>query len=487
MRAARRNVTKPCAVPRPFAMPMRALLGTLVLALCACAAVPPLASPNQIAVPGNWSGGDFAAADQASSLAQWWRRFDDPLLADLVGQAMQANTSIQSAQARLRSAWALRDVAAAGLAPTLGASASAQHGTAGGSSTGNHFNAGLDGSWNLDLFGARRAALRASDALALASSASLGDVQVAIAAEVALDYISLRGAQIRLAIARANLASQLETLQITRWRQQAGLVTEIEAEQGRGLTEQTRAQLPVLLTSIAQSQHALAVLTGQAPAALLPVLAATGPLPRASDDLLLSFPAQTLRQRPDVRAAELQVTAALAQVAQAEAARAPNFQLGGSLGLSAVTLGALSNSAAVVSSLLASVSVPLFDGGAGRNQVRVQQSALQIAQVAYQAVLLTALKDVEDALVALQGDRERLLRLQLAADAADNAARLAEQRYASGLVDFQTVLETQRSRLNTQDGLASSGADLAADHVRLYKALGGGWNPDAITPRTGYP
>jgi outer membrane protein TolC len=228
------------------------------------------------------------------------------------------------------------------------------------------------------------------------------------------------------------------------------------------------------------------VLTGQPPADLTNVLA-TGlatpaPIPRAADDLVLSFPADTLRQRPDVRAAEQQVVAALAQVAQADAARKPSFRIGGSLGLSALTLGALTDGASVVSSLLASVSLPIFDGGAARASLRAEQAALEQAQVAYRARVLTALKDVEDALVALRGDRERLLRLNLAAESARNAAQMARQRYDSGLVDFQVVLETQRSQLGTQDSVARTQADLAADHVRLYKALGGGWNPERLEP-----
>ena len=202
-------------------------------------------------------------------------------------------------------------------------------------------------------------------------------------------------------------------------------------------------------------------------------------MPQAANDLALNIPAETLRQRPDVRAAEHQIGAALARTAQADAARYPSFQLSGSVGLSALTLGALGGSGALVSALLGSVSVPIFDGGASKAQVRAQEAALDRARVGYQAAVLTALKDVEDALIALRGNRERLDRLRNAADAAGNAALLARQRYQSGLVDFQTVLDTQRTLLSTQDSVASTQAELSADHVRLYKALGGGWQGDA--------
>ena len=462
-------------------------LVVVLLALAGCAsAPPPQAEAARIDVPMAWSASEGDASlptsANAPSLARWWARFSDPQLTALEAQALQANTTVTGAQAALRQARALRDVAAAALRPSLGVSASAQHSSSGvgaGRSTANNFQAGLDASWELDIFGAHRDALNASEASARASAASLGDVQVSIASELALAYITLRAGQARLLIAQENLANQQDTLQITQWRQQAGLVTALEADQARASAEQTRALLPALQTGIAQTRHALAVLTGQPPANLAASLAPVMPVPQASDDLVLAIPAETLRQRPDVRAAELQVTAALARVAQADAARAPSFRLSGTLGWSALTLGALTDGASVVSSLLAGVSLPLFDGGAASAQLRAQQAAADQARVVYLATVLAALREVEDALVALRGDRLRLTSLHNAADAATRAAGLARQRYSSGLVDFQTVLETQRTQLSTQDSVASASADVSSDHVRLYKALGGGWQAEA--------
>jgi outer membrane protein TolC len=185
-----------------------------------------------------------------------------------------------------------------------------------------------------------------------------------------------------------------------------------------------------------------------------------------------------LRQRPDIRAAEHQINAALARVRQADVANYPSFNLSGSLGLRALTVGALGGSGTLLSSVLASVSLPVLDGGANRAQLQAQQAALEQAQLTYKAAVLTALQDVENALVALKNDRERLQRLRNAADAANNAALLARQRFASGLIDFQTILETQRTLYSAQDAVASTSNDLAADYVRLYKALGGGWQAD---------
>jgi multidrug efflux system outer membrane protein len=467
----------------------RSIAGSVVLLLlaplCACSALaPPRAPPLSIDVPAGWSAGDAAGAGATgltdASLVAWWQRFDDPALGVLVGRALHANTSVNGAQASLRQARALRDVAAAALWPTLGASTSVQHGTVGGHSTGTVYQLGLDANWAPDVFGGRRAAVDAADAALSAGAASLGDVQVQVAAEVALDYILLRSSQARWSIASDNLASQQETLQITLWREQAGLLTSLESDQARTAVEQNRALLPPLQTAIMQARHALAVLTGQPPESLAELSEPSGAgssVPQARDDLALSIPADTLRQRADVRAAEYQVAAALARVGQAQAQRWPSFAIGGKLGLSALSLGALTDGASVVSSLLAGITLPLFDGGALRAQVRVQQAALEQTQQVYRASVLGALRDVEDSLVAVQGDRLRLEGLRNAADAATSAALIARQRYSSGLTDFQTVLETQRARFATLDGVVSASADVSSDHVRLFKALGGGWNP----------
>jgi NodT family efflux transporter outer membrane factor (OMF) lipoprotein len=461
-------------------MLIRILSMGAAVALGGCASVtPPVQAPQSLTVPAAWSQASAQADLNATSFAHWWLRFDDPLLGTLVQRALLANTSIQGAQAALQQARAVRDVAAAGLLPVLGSSASAQR-NRNGDNSANSFRVGLDASWEVDVFGANRHALGASDATVLASAASLGDVRVSIAAEVALNFIALRCAQERVAIAQANLGNQQETLQLTQWRLQAGLVTAVEAAQASASAQQTAAQIALLQTTLAQTTHALSVLTGQPPAALSVVLAQDGAVPQAPDNLALAMPMDTLRQRSDVRAAEYLVSAAVARVAQADAARLPSFKLGGSLGLSALSVGALTNGASLAAAVLASVSWPVLDGGASQAQVRAQQAALEQVSASYRGTVLAALAEVEDALVALRGDKERLLRLKNAFEEADTASTLARQRYSSGVVDFQTVLETQRTRLGTQDSMATARASVSADHVRLYKALGGGWLPSDI-------
>jgi NodT family efflux transporter outer membrane factor (OMF) lipoprotein len=441
----------------------------------------------RVELPAQWSGGTAAAAStiqDEGALAQWWTRLGDDQLDALITQALRANPSLQSARQAVLQSRAQRDVQQAGLLPTADASASARRARQGNSGSANTLGLGLDASWELDLSGRLRAGLRASEADLAASEAALQGSHVSLAAEVALAYVDLRNQQQRLLIAESNLASQRQTLQITEWRLQAGLTTSLVAEQARTVVAQTAAQVPALQSAMAQARHALAVLTGRPPAALDAELAALRPLPSPPADLALRFPADTLNQRPDVRAAAQGVRAALARVDQADAARYPSLRLSGSLGLSAATLGALGGGSAVAASLLGSLSVPVFDGGAARAQVRSQLAALEQSRLSYQSTVLTALQEVEDALAALSGDRLRLQQLEQAAESAAIADLLAQQRYASGLVDFQTVLETQRSLLSAQDSVAGTRASLLSDHVRLYKALGGGWSPeDAAVPQ----
>jgi len=457
-------------------------LGLLTAALACATPLRQQRLREAVDVPPAWSAALAPDPGAGPPAAAERMGFDDPLLDRLVAQAMRTSTSVEAARAALGGARAARDVTGAAAWPSLDASASARQGKTRGTPWAAQFTAGLSAAWELDVFGVQRNARAAGGAAAEASAASLGDVRVSITAEVGLAYLALRSAQAQFAVAGVNLASQRETLQIVEWRQQAGLVTSLEVEQARAAAAQTGALVPALQTRIDQTSHALAVLTGQPPASLSAVLAAPGAIPEAAGELALAIPAETLRRRADVRAAELRVVAAGSRVASASAARAPRFDLGGTLGVSAVTLGALTSGASLAGALVAAVAMPLLDGGAGGARVRVQEAALDQAVAEYRAAVLSALAEVEDALGALRDDRLRVASLTTASESAGLAATLARQRFESGLVDFQTVLETQRTQLSTQSAVAVATADLGADHVRLFAALGGGWRPEVVDP-----
>jgi NodT family efflux transporter outer membrane factor (OMF) lipoprotein len=457
------------------------LVANATAALAGCATPVPTSAPlGGVEVPPAWSALPAAAqaapADAASPT--WWRGFGDPQLAALVESAHDANTDVRTAQAALARARALRDAAAAALQPTLSVAASAQRARAAGGASANRVELGFDALWEPDLFGANAHAASAARADEAASRESLDGVRVSVAGEVAVAYVELRGTQTRLEVARENLAAQEQTLQIVQWRAQAGLASSLEVAQSTTAVEQTRAQLPALQASIAQTRHAIAVLTGRPPAALDAELAAAGPLPQPPASLTLELPAQALRRRPDVRAAEQQLAAAAARVAQADAQRYPALQLSASLAWSAATLGTLGGTGAA-RALVAGASQALFDGGARDARLSAQRAAFDSAQQTYRAAVLGALQEVEDVLAALAGAQERAHTLAAAARAAGDAALLARRRYEAGIVDYQTVLETERTLLAVQDGLAGARTDAVTQHVRLYKAVAGGWSAPA--------
>lgn len=450
-----------------------------VLLITGCSHTSQFAGHSEpVSIPAAWQGTPAQPQQQSpEDLSRWWQRFGDATMATLVEQALHANPTVQSAQVALRQARAQLQVQEAGLLPSIGSSAGASRSRQGNNGASNRYNFGIDASWEPDWWGRQDNAVQAGVANVAAAVASLDGAHVSLAAEVAQSYIELRNQQNRLRIAQENLVIQRENQQITEWRVQAGLASSLDAEQARSSTAQTAAQVPALQASIAQYRHALAVLVGQPPAALEAMLQVAQALPEAPEGLAMALPADTLRQRPDVRVQEQRVIAAVANLSSQERANFPSLRLGGSLGLSALTIGALSNGASVAASIAASLSAPLFDGGANRAQIQVQQAAVEQARINYRSTVLTALKEVEDALVQLQGDQDRLVQLKVAEEAARNAQLLANQRYSSGLVDFQIVLDTQRTLLSSQDSVANAQAAISTDYVRLYKALGGGWQP----------
>ena len=248
-------------------------------------------------------------------------------------------------------------------------------------------------------------------------------------------------------------------------------------EQSRANREQTRAQIPALTTGLAEAEHRLAVLLGKAPGAVRETLAAPASIPAVPDSVAVGIPADTLRNRPDVQAAERKLAAETARVGQAMAARYPGFTLNASIGLEALTMGALGATSAVTRSLLANVAGVIFDGGRLRSQVEIQSAVQEQALIGYEAAVLGALEDVENALVSLSDSRRRVTALRDAAEAARNAVLLARHRYTGGLIDFQAVLDTERTVLTVEDSLAAAEAESASALIRLYKAFGGGWSP----------
>lgn len=456
----------------------------LAVALGGCAAVGPDYSEPQLAVPAGWSAGTGTDAMDAVLLARWWHGFGDPVLDRLVADALAANLDLAQARARLREARARRGVAGAALAPSVDASLSGSRsrssGQSGSGSTRELYSAGFDASWELDVFGGLRRSVEAAQADLEASVESLSDTRVSLAAEVALNYIDLRTAEQRLAIAEESIAYRGENHQIIRWRQQAGLVSELDLAQATTDLESTRAVLPPLRTAVTEAKNRLAVLLGRNPGELESLVHADRPIPLAAAEIVAAIPADTLRQRPDVRVAERRLAAQTARLGEAEAARYPSFRLSGSLGLEALELDALADRDANTHSLFGGITAPVFNAGRIAANIEIQDALVEQARLAYRAAVLAALEEVENALTAVANTDARRAKLAEAAAAARTTLAIAEYRYASGLADFLSVLDAQRTQLSLDEQLAGSTGELARAQIRLYKALGGGWSTEPL-------
>jgi len=464
--------------------PLIALAAAALLSLTSCAAVGPDYAPPETNAPTAWhtelKQGLSAEKTSPQQLTNWWTTLNDPVLTSLIEQAVSNNLDLKQATSKVREARARRGISQAGLFPTLDASGTATRSKSTGSSATNSFySIGFDAGWEVDIFGGVRRAVEAADADLAASQEDLRDVLVSLTAEVALNYLDTRTYQARLAVAEENLAIQQQTYDLTQSRWQAGLSNELALQQARYNLESTRAQIHTLRSSLEEAKNRLAVLTGQIPGGVHELLAETKPIPVIPPTVAVGVPAETLRQRPDIRMAERNLAAQTARIGVSTADLYPKFRLAGSIGLESLKSADLFKSASEAWSIGPSVSWNIFDAGAIRQNIEVQFAIQEQYLLAYEAAVLGALEEVENALTAYAEEQLRRERLLDAVDAARQAEALAANQYNAGLVDFTTVLDAQRSLLSFQDQLAESDGTVTSNLIRLYKALGGGWSSSA--------
>jgi NodT family efflux transporter outer membrane factor (OMF) lipoprotein len=415
----------------------------------------------------------------AQTLAAWWTTLNDSKLSSLIDRAVSGNLDLKKARARVREARARRGVAKADLFPTLDATGTASRsrssGETGSGMTRDLYVIGFDAAWELDIFGGARRSVEAAEANLQASHDDWRDVLVSLIAEVALNYIDVRTYQVRLTVAKDNLESQSETYQLSQWRYEAGVSDELAVQQARYNLENTRSQIPVLRSGLEAAMNRVAVLLGEQPGTVHTELEQRESIPVPPLNVAVGVPADLLRRRPDVRKAERDLAAQTAKVGVATAELYPKFTLSGSIGLEALSTGDLFSSGSKFYGFGPSISLPIFAGGAIRQNIEVQSALQEQALIQYEAVILGALEEVENALVAYTEVQQRRQSLSDATRAAQKAAELAEQKYQTGLTDFTNVLDAQRSLLSFQEQLAQSNGNITANLVRLYKALGGGW------------
>ena len=476
-------------VKNSFPAIFRTLALLLLLLPAGCATVGPDYTPPQMTAPPAWNTplqGGITQQPNPPGLAEWWKGFNDRSLSRLIERATVGNLDLKKAASRIREARARRGLSKAGLYPTLDASGSASRsrGSAdtGPVATSDLFSAGLDAAWEVDLFGGVRRSVEAAEADLQAAGEALRDTQVSLLAEVALNYVDLRTAQARLAVTESSLKSLEESYRLTIWRAQAGLGDDLAAEQARYNLEGARAQVPSLNTAIAEAKNRLAVLLGVAPGTVHAELEKAEPLPSLPAEVAIGVPADLLRQRPDVRRAERDFAAQTARIGVATAELYPKLRLSGAIGLQALSANGLFSARNIFSSASSGLTWRVFDAGAIRQNIEIQSALQEQALIAYESSVLAALEEAENAILAFAQEQRRRQSLAEAARSAASAAELAAMKYRSGLVDFTTVLEAERSLLNFRDQLAQSDGAIVTNLVRLYKALGGGWTAQAPEP-----
>lgn len=465
--------------------------------LSGCINVGPDYKAPIVNVPKKWTGTPKIEQKKSLQPEQWWKSFNDPMLDQLITDAIAANLDLKQALARVRDARAQRWITiAAGLPTVSGASNATRRfnnyasssGQAGPQSTGgafgigdqiiNIFQLGFDSQWEVDIFGGERRAIEAADANIDSEIENSRNVLISLLAEVAGNYIELRTNQQLIVITRDNVNAQRDTVKLNQIRQQAGFSSMLEVAQAESQAATTEAFMPVYETIVKQSIHALSILLNREPNALASRLKNIGPIPAMPTVAITDLPSELLLRRPDIRRAERLMAKANADVGVATAELYPRVNLSAFIGLQNAQISdftPIGKSWDTASSL----TLPIFNWGRIKANIKSKNALFDVAFLTYQSSVLTAFKEVEDALVAYANEQQRFRSLELAVNASLLSVKMANERYDHGLTMFLDVLQAQESLFQAQRNLADSKAQLSTDLIILYKALGGGWQNQA--------
>ncbi len=432
------------------------------------------------------------SAPVAAEIATFWRGFNDTELSALVERALQANGDVRIAQARLQASRANRSEVDAATLPSIGVEGNANRTVSPvnsvfpstrGQRTSANFSASFVANWELDFFGVERRAKEVAAALVDASVAGVGAAQTSVAAEVARNYLEVRGLQLRYQVTQNALVNQRESLAITQARVDAGRGTQLDLERALTLTASTEATLPSLQAAIDLGLYRLATLTAQPPAELRARLSTPAPLPGLPVTDLAALPIGTPQQwmarRPDVAAAERQLAAATADIGVTEGALYPSISLSGLLGLASTRFVDLTDSQSRRYSVGAGITWTLLDFGRIRARIAASEARGLEALATYEQTLATALEEAEGSFAQFSRHAQRRESLARAERSASEASRLSRLRYDAGVTDFLAVLDAERELLSARDALAQADTANATSLVAVYRALGGGWTVPA--------
>jgi NodT family efflux transporter outer membrane factor (OMF) lipoprotein len=468
----------------------------LVAAMSGCAAVGPNYKAPERTSGDAFTSLDLAQADglttrpiagDAGTLTRWWSVFSDPALDGLVERAVGANLDLRIAASRMREARALRGVADSARFPVVDAAAGASRSRSsenldfpslGEDKDQTLFQTGVDASWEIDVFGGIRRNIEAADADLMRTEEARRGVLVTLLGEVARNYIELRGFQQRLELANRQVGAQQETVNLTRSRAQAGLANDLEVAQATAQLRQREAQVPPLMAGARRAAHRLSVLVAQEPGALVQELSVAGVLPRPPAQVPVGLPSELLRRRPDIREAERSIAGTTARVGVATADLFPKFSLTGAFGFESGEIGDLIDMNSRRWSIGPSVRWRIFDGEAIRQNIKAAEAREEQALLGYEQRVLLALEEVENALTSLVQDQRQRNILEQAVVSNQQAVKLANDRYTSGIGDFINVLQTQSALYDSEETLLLTQISVSQSLITLYKVLGGGWDAD---------
>lgn len=474
----------------------------VVLTLTGCAVGPHYVKPV-VSVNDSWRGmSSPQISAQPATESAWWKAFNDPVLEQLIQLAYKQNLTLRVAGLRIMEARAALAIATGNQYPQVQQAFAGVNGVGLSNNTVNKTpgfsryyaidNLGLDVSWEADFWRQYAKAVRAQKDVYLGSTADYQETLVTLTAEVAQTYVAVRTFEALIEQTRRNVSIQAESLRIADARFRNGATSELDVSQARALLESTRASIPQLEISLVQSKNALTTLLGQPPGSLENVLQGPPAIPTAPAQVAVSIPAEVLRRRPDVRNAELVAMAQCERIGVAKADLYPHFLLSGTLGLNATQGGAQSfnllSPASFFFAVGPQVTWQFLNYGRIKNRVRVEDARFQEVVTTYQNSVLSASQEVEDGIVGFVKELEATSVQQEAVTAARRSAELARIQYREGAVDYQRVLLADQTLLQQENNLISLRSGVATNTIRLYKALGGGWEmsigqpfvPDAI-------
>jgi NodT family efflux transporter outer membrane factor (OMF) lipoprotein len=464
----------------------RVSLALSVTLLGGCTLGPDFKAP-QVTGPVVWTQGSAASRTVDKGISpQWWGIFHDATLTRLITRAAQANLDLKAATARLMQAQAERRVIGGDSQPSVNGAVSYQRARNSqeglqdisgldGKRAYNVWQPGVDASWELDMWGRARRELESASASVEASADLRRAVLLTVQAETAGDYIQLRGIQAQRATTEQNLTVAEHSLKLTSVRLSDGVATQLEVAEARAQVAAIQARLPILEQQQSHLINALSYLMAEQPGALSRELNGVKPLPLTPVEVPVGLPSQLAQRRPDIRAAEAQLHAATAEIGVATADFYPSITLSANAGLQAMQFNQLGQWGSHFYNFGPGLNLPIFEGGRLRGQLALRKAQQQEAAVHFQQTVLKAWHEVDDAMVDYDTHQRQRQKLVTVVEDSQIALDNAQRQYIAGAIDFLNVLTVQQALLDAQQSLVISNTNVSLSLVRLYKALGGGW------------